>query len=179
MSEQFGVSMGAFSQYFTNWVCLLYKELKRLNPFPYLDAIQRNIPSCFNSSPNLRVKLDCTEFFIERSSSFANQNQPFSHYMHDTTFWNNSLWYNFIVLGGFVGRVSDRQMIVRTYLLDLMEESGGVMAERKNTIKDMLERKGCTLNISPFCSPNQFTTPEVLNTQKIAKFRCISLWRTT
>lgn len=44
------------------------------------------------------------------------------------------------------------------------------MADKGFTIKDMLEKKGCTLNIPPFrSSSNQFTTQEVLNTQEIAK----------
>lgn len=67
---------------------------------------------------------------------------------------------------------TDSQMIERTCLLDLIEEGDGVMADKGFTIKDMLEKKGCTLNIPPFrSSSNQFTTQEVLNTQEIAKLR--------
>lgn len=176
MAERFGVSVGAFSQYFTTWVCLLYKELKELNPFPSRDVIQRNMPSCFKSFPNLRVILDCTEIFIQRSSSLVNQNQSFSNYKHHTTLKflvgiTPSGVISF-VSEGFGGRVSDRQMIERTCLLDLIEEGDGVMADKGFTIKDMLEKKGCTLNIPPFrSSSNQFTTQEVLNTQEIAKLR--------
>lgn len=176
MAERIGVSVGAFSQYLTTWVCLLYKELKELNPFPSRDVIQRNMLSCFKSFPNLRVILDCTEIFIQRSSSLVNQNQSFSNYNHHTTLKflvgiTPSGVISF-VSEGFGGRVSDRQMIERTCLLDLMEEGDGVMADKGFTIKDMLEKKGCTLNISPFrSSSNQFTTQEVLNTQEIAKLR--------
>ncbi|XP_052697412.1 uncharacterized protein LOC128175656 [Crassostrea angulata] len=176
MTERFGVSVGAFSHYFTTWVCLLYKELKELNPFPSRDVIQRNMPSCFKSFPNVRVILYCTEIFIQRSSSLVNQNQSFSNYKHHTTLKflvgiTPSGVISF-VSEGFDGRVSDRRMIERTCILDLMEEGDGVMADKGFTIKNMLEKKGCTLNIPPFrSSSNQFTTQEVLNIQEIAKLR--------
>ena len=80
-----GVSVGTYSQYFTTWVCLLFQELRPLNPFPSRDIIQRNMPSCFHSFPNLRVILDCTEIFVQKSSSLVNQNLSFSHYKHHTT----------------------------------------------------------------------------------------------
>lgn len=80
-----GVSVGTYSQYFTTWVCLLYQVLRPLNPFPSRDIIQRNMPSCFHFFPNLRVILDCTEIFVQKSSSLVNQNLSFSHYKHHTT----------------------------------------------------------------------------------------------
>lgn len=84
------------------------------------------MPSCFKYFPNLRVILDCTEIFIQRSSSLVNQNQSFSNYKHHTTLKflvgiTPSGVISF-VSEGFGGRVSDRQMIERTCLLDLIEE---------------------------------------------------------
>ncbi|XP_061195756.1 uncharacterized protein LOC133203982 [Saccostrea echinata] len=176
MAERFGVSTGTFSQYFATWVCLLYKELKELNPFPSRDIIQRNMPSCFHSFSNLRVILDCTEIFIQRSSSLINQNQSFSHYKHHTTLKfligiTPSGVISF-VSESFGGKVSDRQMIERSLFLELLEEGDGVMADKGFTIRDLLEKKGCTLNIPPFrSSSNQFSTKDVFETQDIAKLR--------
>ena len=65
-------------------MCLLYQELRSLNPFPSLN-IQRNMPFCFHTFPNLRVILECTEIFVQKSSSLLNQNLSFSHYKHHTT----------------------------------------------------------------------------------------------
>ena len=43
-------------------------------------------------------------------------------------------------------------MIEKSLLLDMLEEGDGVMADKGFTIADMLEKKGCTLNIPPFRS---------------------------
>ncbi|XP_061172879.1 uncharacterized protein LOC133182161 [Saccostrea echinata] len=176
MAERFGASVGAFSQYFTTWICLLHKELKDLNPFPSRDVVQRNMPTCFKSFQNLRVILDCTEIFIQKSNSLINQNQSFSHYKHHTTLKfligiTPSGVISF-VSEGFGGKISDRQMIERLPLLDLLEERDVVMADKGFTIRDLLEKKGCSLNIPPFRSSScQFSTVDVFNTQDIAKLR--------
>lgn len=58
-------------------------------------------------------------------------------------------------------------MIERSYLF-FMEEGEEVMADKGFTFKDMMEKKGRTLNIPNFRSPsNQFTTQEVLDTRKL------------
>ncbi|XP_048755505.2 uncharacterized protein LOC125666376 [Ostrea edulis] len=171
-----GVSVGTYSQYFTSWVCLLFQELRPLNPFPARDIIQRNMPSCFHSFPNLRVILDCTEIFVQKSSSLVNKNLSFSHYKHHTTvkFLNGFTPSGVISLvsEGFDGRVSDRQITEKSLLLDMLEEGDGVMADKGFTIADMLEKKGCTLNIPPFrSSSSQFSSQDVIKTQEIAKLR--------
>uniref|UniRef100_A0A8W8JS03 Transposase Helix-turn-helix domain-containing protein n=1 Tax=Magallana gigas TaxID=29159 RepID=A0A8W8JS03_MAGGI len=124
IAERFGVSVGTYSQYFTTWVCLLYQELRPLNPFPSRDIIQRNMPSCFHSFPNLRVILDCTEIFVQKSSSLVNQNLSFSHYKHHTTIkfliGITPSGVISLISEGFGGRVSDRQMIEKSLLLDML-----------------------------------------------------------
>ena len=167
-----GVSVGTYSQYFTTWVCLLYQELRPLNPFPSRDIIQRNMPSCFHTFPNLRVILDCTEIFVQKSSSLVNQNLSFSHYKHHTTvkflIGITPSGVISLVSEGFGGRVSDRQMIEKSLLLDMLEEGDGVMADKGFTIADMLEKKGCNLNIPPFrSSSTQFSSQDVLKLKKL------------
>lgn len=63
-------------------------------------------------------------------------------------------------------------MIEKSLLLDMLEEGDGVMADKGFTIADMLEKKGCSLNIPPFrSSTSQFSSQDVLKTQEIAKLR--------
>ena len=75
-----------FSKYFSTWIFLLQKELKILNPFTVRDVIDRIMPSAFKMKyPSVRVIIDCTEVFIQRSSSLINQSLTFSNYKHHTT----------------------------------------------------------------------------------------------
>ena len=85
VSDRFNISVGTFSKYFTSWICLLFEELRILNPFPSRLMIDRTMPNCFKKYKNLRIIIDCTEIFIQRSSSLVNQNLTFSNYKHHNT----------------------------------------------------------------------------------------------
>ena len=57
-----------------------------LNPFPARDVINRIMSSVFKMKyPSVRVIIDCTEVFIQRSTSLINQSLTFSNYKHRTT----------------------------------------------------------------------------------------------
>ena len=86
ISERFNISEGTFLKYFSTWIFLLQKELKMLNPFPARDVINRIMSSVFKMKyPSVRVIIDCTEVFIQRSTSLINQSLTFSNYKHRTT----------------------------------------------------------------------------------------------
>jgi hypothetical protein len=177
ISERFCISEGTFSKYFSTWICFLSHELKSLNPFPSRDIIQRTMPESFQTSyPSVRVILDCTEIFIQRSSSLLNQSMTFSSYKHHTTakFLVGITPSGVIsfVSEGWPGKTSDRQLTMESGILDLLQENDSVMADKGFTIRDLLEKKKCKLNIPPFRGASgQFTTEEVFKTQEIASLR--------
>ena len=74
IADRFSISTGTFSQYFKTWLGLLYHEMNEVNVFPSRENILRCMPTCFSVYPNLRVILDCTEIFVQRSGSLVNQN---------------------------------------------------------------------------------------------------------
>ena len=45
------------------------------------------------------------------------------------------------------GKTSDRQIVIDSGLLELLESGDNVMTDKGFTIKDLLRDKGCTLNI--------------------------------
>lgn len=47
IAERFQISESTFSKYFSSWICLLWQELKCLNPFPSRDIVQRTMPPSF------------------------------------------------------------------------------------------------------------------------------------
>lgn len=177
ISERFNISEGTFSKYFSSWICLLQKELKMLNPFPNRDIIDRTMPSSFKFKyPSVRIIIDCTEIFIQRSSSLVNQSLTFSSYKHHTTikFLVGITPAGLIsfISEGWPGKTSDRQLTIESGLIDLLDEHDSVMADKGFTIRDVLDKKKCTLNIPPFRgSSSQFTTDEVFETQDIASLR--------
>ena len=176
VSDRFNISVGTFSKYFTSWICLLFEELRILNPFPSRLMIDRTMPNCFKKYKNLRIIIDCTEIFIQRSSSLVNQNLTFSNYKHHNTLKfligiTPSGVISFIS-DAWGGRISDRQITIDSGLLSLLEPGDSVMADKGFTIEDLLKNKCCNLNIPPFLKgKSQFSTDQVLETQEIAELR--------
>lgn len=65
IAECFQISESTFSKYFSSWICLLWQELKCLNPFPSPDIVQRTMPPSFRKRySSVRVIIDCTEIYI-------------------------------------------------------------------------------------------------------------------
>lgn len=177
IAERFHISEGTFSKYFSTWISLLYHELNTLNPFPSRDIVTRTMPPSFKFKyPSVRVILDCTEIFIQRSSSLLNQSMTFSSYKHHTTVKflvgiTPSGVISF-VSEGWPGKTSDRLLTIESGILDLLDENDSVMADKGFTIKDVLEKKKCKLNIPPFRgSSPQFTTDQIFETQEVASLR--------
>ncbi|XP_048737564.2 uncharacterized protein LOC125652413 [Ostrea edulis] len=177
IAHRFGISESTFSKYFATWISLLACELKSLNPFPARDIIDRTMPLSFKSKySSVRVILDCTELFIQKSSSLVNQSMTFSNYKHHTTVKflvgiTPSGVISF-VSEGWPGKVSDRELTINSGIIDLLDENDSVMADKGFTIRDLLENKKCNLNIPPFRGAcPQFSTDEVFKTQEIASLR--------
>lgn len=177
ISERFQISEGTFSKYFSTWISFLSLELKSLNPFPSRDIVNRTMPLSFKEKyPSLRVILDCTEIFIQRSSNLVNQSLTFSNYKHHTTIKfligiTPSGVISF-VSEGWPGKTSDRELTIKSGILDLLDENDSVMADKGFTIRDLLQSKKCKLNIPPFRgSSPQFSVDEVFETQEIASLR--------
>ncbi|XP_061165646.1 uncharacterized protein LOC133174549 [Saccostrea echinata] len=182
IANRVGVSVGTYSKYFTTWVCLLHEELKILNPFPSREIVDLTMPAIFKKKyPSVRVILDCTEIFVQRSSSLVNQNATFSNYKHHTTFKfligiTPSGVISF-VSEGWGGRVPDKQITIKSGLLDLLQENDSVMADKGFTIREALLERKCHLNIPPFMgSSAQFSTDHLFETQEIAEL-CIHVER--
>lgn len=176
IADRFCISSSTFSSIFVTWICLLYEELKVINVYPSRQLVKQTTPVAFKSYPNLRIILDCTEIFVQRSSSLLNQNLLYSNYKHHSTLKfligiTPSGVISF-VSEAWGGRVSDRRIVIESGLLDLLEPGDSIMADKGFTISDLLRERKCTLNIPPFKRNNvQFTASQVFETQAIASLR--------
>ena len=72
----------------------------------------------------------------------------------------------------YEGSISDRKLVGVYGLLDLLETSDEVMADKGFQIQDLLAPLGVRLNIPPFLSSNsQIPVEDVLETRRIAHLR--------
>lgn len=80
-------------------------------------------------------------------------------------------WVIAFVSDAWGRKTSDRQIVIYSGILNLLEPGDNIMADKGFTIRDKLQEKGCTLNIPPFYIKGQFTVDEIFYTQEIAKVR--------
>ncbi len=72
----------------------------------------------------------------------------------------------------FPGSVSDKELIKRSGLFDLLERGDSVMADRGFDIEEKLIIRGVRLNIPPFLKgKNQFEEGELVHSRRIASLR--------
>ena len=65
---------------FVTWISLLYEELKLINMFPSRALVTETTPLSFKCFLNLRIILDCTEIYNQRSADVISQNLLYSNY---------------------------------------------------------------------------------------------------
>ena len=155
---------------------LMYRRFKEVNIWPSQRLVRENLPQIFREKySNTRVIIDCTEIFIQRPTSATAQQLTYSTYKtHNTA---NALIG--VTPNGFIsfvpdiqpGRLSDKEIVIRSRLTDLLEAGDTVMADRGFTIDDLLD-KSVELNIPPFLKDKgQFDSSEVASTRSIASVR--------
>ena len=69
------------------------------------------------------------------------------------------------------GSISDRELTIKSGLLDILEPGDSVMADKDFTIADLLAARGVSLNIPPMKTQDQLTEQELLVTRRIASVR--------
>lgn len=111
-------------------------------------------PSFKKRYSSVWVIIDSTEIYIKKPSSLVNQSLTFSNYKHHTTVKflvgiSPSGVISF-VSEGWPGKTSDRKLIISSGLIDLLDDTDSVMADKGFTIRDVLLKKNCQLNIPPF-----------------------------
>eukprot|EP00795_Rhopilema_esculentum_P003489 gene3489-1871_t len=122
-----------------------------------------------------QIILDCTEIFTEVPSSMVAQSQTWSEYKHHNT-WKSLIGVSpngaiIFVSKLWSGKVSDREITLKSGVLSLLEPGDNIMADRGFNIFDILPC-GVSLNIPPFKgSRSQLTPQEAEETANIAAVR--------
>ncbi|KAK3922589.1 Putative transposase for insertion sequence element IS112 [Frankliniella fusca] len=148
-------------------------------PYMAVSAKQqnRNKPQCFAPYKNLRIIIDCAEFQLERSSNLQQQSNTFSDYKHCNTgkvLIGISCYRGVsFVSSCFEGRISDKEIVLKSGLMDILEKGDTVMADRGFRLEEEMKNIGVTL-IKPPDKPRKsahLTARQEIQTKSIASVR--------
>ncbi len=177
LAHLFGVSQSTVSRVFISWINYMFLKFGQINIWPTKEVVLKTMPESFKESyPNTRIIIDCTEIRVEMPSSLLVNTELFSSYKNHQTFKallgiapSGAITF---ISELYTGNISDREIVIRSGLLDQAFESGdSVMADKGFTIEDILPL-GVSLNIPPFLGQNsQMSAEDVVKTQTIASVR--------
>ncbi|XP_068712947.1 uncharacterized protein [Montipora foliosa] len=177
LSDWYKISVSEVSRIFITWVNFMFTRFMQLPIWASKETVEKTMPDCFKFDyPLTRVILDCTEIFIEKPSCFRAQSATYSSYKsHNTAKGLVGISPQDAVTfisDLFGGHASDRQIVVSSGILDLLEPGDSIMADRGFEIQDLLVSKKASLNISPFMRcKDQLDPDEEDETRQIASVR--------
>ena len=175
LAFRFVISQATVSRIFITWVNIMYSKFKEVNIWPTREQVNTTMPASFGEYPTTRVIIDATEVFIEQPSSPVAQQQTFSSYKNHNTLKvligitpSGAISFVSKLYGG---SISDRELTIKSGLLDIFEPGDSVMADKGFTIADLLAARGVSLNIPPMKTQDQLTEQQLLVTRRIASVR--------
>ncbi|XP_068084300.1 uncharacterized protein [Anabrus simplex] len=177
LAYDFGLNVTTVGLIFSVWINFMYCQFKELNIWVDQKTVRENSPMEFKKQyPNTRVILDCTEIPIMKPKSSSAQQETFSTYKNCNTvkvlIGINPSGFVCFISDAYGGSVSDRQLFIKSNIIDLLEEGDSVMVDRGFQIQDLLCSKGVSVNIPPFLKgKRQFSTMENTMTRRIASKR--------
>lgn len=178
LAHRFRIHVSTVNRICISWINFLYLKFGFLNIWPNREAIDKAMPQSFRDKyPKTRIIIDGKEIKCQTPSSIVLHSETYSSYKSHTTF--KSLigiapsGHITFISQLYAGSISDRELTVRSGLLNLPFDQGDVvMADKGFTISDLLEPIGIGLNIPPFLGLQSQQTPsEVIATQEIASER--------
>ena len=147
LSYRFGVSTSNVSKIVTTWIQFLYLQfgMLRNHMFPSREILKLNTPPCFAKFKDIRVIIDCCEFFVEQSMHFRRQGNLYSSYKNHSTYKclvgiapSGAVMY---ISDAFEGSMSDNDIVKKSGFLDKLEAGDMLLADRGFTIRDILYAK--------------------------------------
>ena len=135
------------------------------------------MPECLNRFyPGCRGIIDASEIKTEAPSSLVLNSEFYSSYKSHTTYKGNIVISHsgeaIHVSVLFAGSISDKELVKRSGLLDLLEPGDQILADKGFTIQDLLTPIGCELAIPAFLSSKgQFTKKDLVKSKQIHNLR--------
>ena len=133
LAYRFHISQATVSRIFTAWINFLYYKLSELPIWPSQTQVRDLMPSQFKHQyPNTCIIIDATEVYIQWPSDPHAQQLTFSSYKNHNTAKalagiTPSGAFSFIS-PLYSGSISDRELFLRSGLLDKLEVGDAIMA---------------------------------------------------
>ena len=175
LADTFGISGGQVSRIYNTWITFLSSELSFLVPWPSRAEIQKVLPERFKKFKNIRVIIDCCEFYIQKPSIPESQKTTWSSYKHYNTV---KLLVGITPTGviSFIpplwtGSTSDKEMVKSSGLVNYLEEGDAVMADKGFLVRDLLAFKKIQLISPAYCRGPRLSSNAVTHTRRVAALR--------
>ena len=175
-AHRFSLSLSNVSHIYKSWITILSEELEIFLVWPEREALRRNLPESFRNFKNCVSIIDCFEVFIERSFSLTAWTQTCSKWKHHHTIKyligiTPAGAVNFLSQG-WGGRVSDKELTIRSKFFDKLQHHDTVLADRGFTIEEEWATYGATLKIPHFTGEKvQMSAKEIEKSRKISIVR--------
>ena len=144
------LSLGKKSTIFQKWLDIMYVRLKFLIVWPTCKVLQNNMPLVVQQLyPRCRVIIDCSELFIETTSSFNAHAKTYSNYKkHNTVKFLIGIspcgTISFLSQC-WGGRISDKSITQQSNFFNYLEPGDQILANRGFTISDDIACYGASL----------------------------------
>ena len=174
LDYRFNISSSVVSEIFRTWIRFLRSELQLLIQLPPKDVIKLHMPSLFKEFyPRTTIIIDCTEIEMERPSALNNQSACYSSYKSRTTMKNlvgiTPSGATVFVSELYPGSISDKEITVKSGLLNHLQQGDEVMADKGFLIQDELASVGAVLTMPAFLKGRkQFSKEEAAKNKKVA-----------
>ncbi|GBN81687.1 hypothetical protein AVEN_266735-1 [Araneus ventricosus] len=154
LSVLFEISDSTVSRYFTFVTTVLYEKLKLLHIFPSKSKVESMPRQFYSENRDCRVIVDCTEIPIQKPNSPAEQQMTFSFYKNTNTLKGMigimpSGTISFIS-PLYCGSISDKELFIKSQLMDLLEPNDVVMADKGFQIEQEFKKISCKLKYPNF-----------------------------
>lgn len=175
LSVQFNVSRQTVSNYFHFWVGLLHDRFfSRAVFWPSQESLKKTMPMCFRMDFfDTAAILDCFELQIDTPHIPTDPAASFSSHKQRTTVKylisvTPQGTFNF-VSNGFCGRVSDKQVVIDSGILNNLKHGDLILADRGFPLEEVVASRGAQFMVPAFMKErNQL--PEI-ETRRIENVR--------
>ena len=146
---RFRSNYGFVSKIYRSWLVILSKALRLLIVWLSRGALRQHLPYAFEIYKNCACIIDCTEIFIQRPLNLEARAITWSNYKH-----THAIKYSIGISPagavtffshGWGGRISDKQLTMKSGFLDLLTFGDSILADRGFPIEGEVATRGLSL----------------------------------